>query len=254
VLPECRQLALDTGNATAVAYAVHRLGCGALLSDDLPRAEALFEEALGHYRMLGELNSNVIMAEVELAMVAAFKGDFERAIEICDSVREACEDHGERWAQAYALYTRAVVAWSQDDPALARSLAAECVRINHVFRDLVGTVLGIELLALLTAPHDADEAAVLQGAAGSLWDLVGLPVFGSRYFGAPHHRCEELCRAELGGVGYVRAFSQGSELDLDAAVSRALNGPPVRETARRLQGDGGPVVRADSAGALDQRA
>jgi predicted ATPase len=222
MLHECRQLALDTGIATAVAYAVHRLGCGALLSDDLPRAKALFEEALGHYRTLGELNSNVIMAEVELGMVAAFSGELERGIEICEAVREACEDHGERWALAYALYTRAVIAWWQEDPALARQLAAECVRINHEFRDMVGIVLGIEVLALLTAAHDAEEAAVLQGAAGGIWDMVGLPVFGSRYFAIPHNRCEELCRAELGAVGYARAFARGSALGLDAAVARAL--------------------------------
>lgn len=222
VLHECRQLALDTGNATAVAYAVHRLGCGALLSDDLPRAEALFEEALSHYRLLGELNSNVIMAEVELAMVAAFKGDLRRGIEICDSVREACEDHGERWALAYALYTRAVIAWSQDDPVMARRLSEECVRINHGFRDLVGIVLGIELLALLTASYDAEEAAVLQGAAAGIWELVGLPVFGSRYFAIPHNRCEELARAELGAAAYAGAFARGTALGLDAAVGRAL--------------------------------
>ncbi|MFE2431956.1 ATP-binding protein [Streptomyces sp. NPDC059373] len=248
VLHECRQLALDTGNAAAVAYSVHRLGCGALLSGDLTRAEALFEEALGHYRMLGELNSNVIMAEVELAMAAAFKGELERAVDICESVREVCEDHGERWALAYALYTRAVIAWLQDDPALARQLASECVRINQVFRDLVGVVLGMELLALLTAAYDAEEAAVLQGAAGGIWDLVGLPVFGSHHFGIPHNRCEELCRAALGGVGYAQAFAAGSGLDLDAAVTRVLLGP-VRAAAQRV-----PVRAAPSRLPMDASA
>jgi hypothetical protein len=52
--------------------------------------------------------------------------------------------------------------------------------------------------------------------------MVGLPVFGSRYFAIPHNRCEELCRAELGAVGYARAFARGSALGLDAAVARAL--------------------------------
>ncbi|MFD3451288.1 ATP-binding protein [Streptomyces sp. NPDC058691] len=226
MLHECRAQALETGNAAAVAYAVHRMGCGALLSDDLPRAKALFEEALGHYRTLGELNSNVIMAEVELAMAVAFLGDLEGGIELCERIRETCEDHGERWALAYALYTRAVIAWWQEDPALAAELAAESVRINHAFRDLVGIVLGIELLALLTASHDAQEAAVLQGAAGGIWDAVGLPVFGSRYFGIPHSRCEELSRAELGRAGYERAFAEGGTLDLDSAVARALDGRP----------------------------
>ncbi|MFF3251627.1 ATP-binding protein [Actinacidiphila glaucinigra] len=237
MLYECREQALATGDATAVAYAVHRMGCGALLGGDLPRARALFEEALGHYRTLGELNSNVIMAEVELAMAVAFDGDLEGGIELCDRIREVCEDHGERWALAYALYTRAVIAWWQDDPVLAAELAAECVRINHTFRDMVGIVLGIELLALLRAPGDAREAAVLQGAAGGIWRLVGLPVFGSRHFGIPHQRCEELARAELGRPGYEGAYAEGLVLDLDAAVARALTGlPPTRPGPRRPSG------------------
>ncbi|MDX2702941.1 regulator [Streptomyces sp. PA03-6a] len=244
MLYECREQALATGDATAVAYAVHRMGCGALLSDDLPRARALFEEALGHYRTLGELNSNVIMAEVELAMAVAFEGDLEGGIELCEHIREVCEDHGERWALAYALYTRAVIACWQDDPVLAAELAAECVRINHAFRDLVGIVLGIELLALLRVPGDAREAAVLQGAAGGIWRLVGLPVFGSRHFGIPHQRCEELARAELGRVGYEGAYAEGGVLDLDAAVARALTGlPPTRTGPRPPRG---PVPPADS--------
>ncbi|SNT43401.1 ATP-binding protein [Actinacidiphila glaucinigra] len=243
MLYECREQALATGDATAVAYAVHRMGCGALLGDDLPRARALFEEALGHYRTLGELNSNVIMAEVELAMAVAFDGDLEGGIELCDHIREVCEDHGERWALAYALYTRAVIAWWQDDPVLAAELAAECVRINHTFRDMVGIVLGIELLALLRVPGDAREAAVLQGAAGGIWRLVGLPVFGSRHFGIPHQRCEELARAELGRPGYEGAYAEGLVLDLDAAVARALTGlPPTRPGPRQPRG---PVPPAD---------
>ncbi|MGW3241108.1 ATP-binding protein [Streptomyces sp. NPDC001070] len=243
MLYECREQALATGDATAVAYAVHRMGCGALLSDDLPRARALFEEALGHYRTLGELNSNVIMAEVELAMAVAFEGDLEGGIELCDRIREICEDHGERWALAYAFYTRAVIAWWQDDPVQAAELAAECVRINHTFRDMVGIVLGIELLALLRAPEDAREAAVLQGAAGGIWGVVGLPVFGSRHFGIPHQRCEELARAELGRPGYEGAYAEGSVLDLDAAVARALAGLPPSPPGHRPPR--GPVPPAD---------
>ncbi|MEU1622818.1 regulator [Streptomyces sp. NPDC005722] len=242
MLYECREQALATGDATAVAYAVHRMGCGALLSDDLPRARALFEEALGHYRTLGELNSNVIMAEVELAMAVAFDGDLEGGIELCDHIREVCEDHGERWALAYALYTRAVIAWWQEDPVLAAELAAECVRINHTFRDMVGIVLGIELLAVLRVPGDAREAAVLQGAAGGIWRLVGLPVFGSRHFGIPHQRCEELARAELGRAGYEAAYAEGGALDLDAAVARALAGLPPTRPGRRTPH--GPVPPA----------
>ncbi|TGA84143.1 hypothetical protein [Streptomyces sp. MZ04] len=56
------------------------------------------------YAELGELNSNVMMARIELAMALAFQGDLDAAVGLCAQARATCEAHGERWAKAYALY------------------------------------------------------------------------------------------------------------------------------------------------------
>lgn len=77
-LQECRDEADRIGDATAVAYAVHRRGCLALVTDDLPRAEELLRTALAGYREIGELNSSVLMGQVELAMAVAFQGIWPR--------------------------------------------------------------------------------------------------------------------------------------------------------------------------------
>lgn len=53
-LEECRRQALDTGDDRALAYAVHRQGSAALIGDEPDRAAELFEEALWHYRTIGE--------------------------------------------------------------------------------------------------------------------------------------------------------------------------------------------------------
>ncbi|NEE41416.1 regulator, partial [Streptomyces sp. SID7982] len=159
----------------ALAYAVHRTGCLAIVTDDMERAEELLREALGRYREVGELNSNVLMAQVELAMAVAFLGDLDAAAVICDEVREICEDHGERWALAYALYVLAYAALRRGRPVRARQMLGECLTIGRTFNDLLGTVLALELLALVTAVEgDAGEAAVLQGAAEGIWPSVGL--------------------------------------------------------------------------------
>jgi hypothetical protein len=61
--------------------------------------------------------------------------------------------------------------------------------------DLLGSVPAVELVALVTAAEgDAAEAAVLQGAAGRMWSSVGLPLFGSASFNAPHELCEATAR------------------------------------------------------------
>ncbi|WP_328784031.1 regulator [Streptomyces canus] len=230
-LQECREEAERSASWTAVAYAEHRTGCLALVSDDMPRAERLLRSSLERYQEIGELNSNVLMAQVELAMVRAFLGDLPDAVRLCEDVRQVCEDHGERWARSYALYVLAYAAWSEGDAARARELLTDCLACAHAFRDLLGSVLSIELLALVTVIEgDPAEAAVLQGAAAALWPSVGLPLFGSAYYNAPHELCETTARERLGGERYEECVRQGRALGRDAAVSRALG------RARPLEG------------------
>lgn len=260
-LQECREEAERSGDASAVAYAVHRTGCLAIVTDDLVRAEELLADALVRYREIGELNSNVLMAQVELAMAVAFRGDLDGAAVICDEVREICEDHGERWALAYALFVLAYAALRRGQAGRARQMLGTCLSIGHTFHDLLGTVLSLELLALVTAVEgDYAEAAVLQGAAERIWPSVGLPLFGSAHFGRPRAECEERARRELGDARYEAKRRAGARLDLNAAVARALAGgageePEVpaqpgavvpgetrRPAASRITGRGGPEL------------
>ncbi|MER5889053.1 AAA family ATPase [Streptomyces sp. NPDC001941] len=234
-LHECREGAARTGNPVAAAYSTHRLGCLALLSDDMPRAEELLRRALGQYAELGELNSNVLMGRVELAMALAFQGDLAAAVEVCEEVRAVCAERGELWTRAYALYVLAYAAWTRGEHGRARELLAECIAIDHAFHDLVGLVLAVELLALVTACEgDPAEAAVLQGAAAPVWESVGVQLFGSGYFGAPRAVCERTAGEALGAEGYARCRAKGAELGLDALVERALarrEEPPVARGA-----------------------
>ncbi|MFB7849358.1 tetratricopeptide repeat protein [Streptomyces sp. NPDC056053] len=256
-LQECRDEAERAGDPTALAYAVHRMGGLALVTDDLARARRLLDDALGRYRELGELNSNVLMARIELATVIGFQGDLDTAAEICQEVREICEDHGEQWALSYALYALAFAALQRGRPDRARELLGKCLAIGRAFHDLLGSVLALELLALVTAVQgDAAEAAVLQGAADRIWPSVGLPLFGSAHYGQPRFRCEQLARRELGDGPYEAALRTGGLLDLDAVVARALADGPMdrarrseprtnpgkrrRPTASRTSGRGGP--------------
>ena len=254
VLQECRREARATGNETAEAYAVHRLGCLALVSDDMARAERFIGDALLRYRGIGELNSNVLMGQVELAMAVAFQGQLDHAVRLAEDVREICRDHGERWALAYALYVLAYAAWKSGEPERSRRLAEESLAIGHAFHDLVGSVLALEMLALVTEDEGApQEAAVLQGAAGRLWQSVGLRLFGSRHFNAPHTVCEKRLRTALGEGPYTAALTEGGRLGFDEAVDRALNRP--RPHGRRPGGaGGGPAARTQRPAASGETA
>ncbi|MFJ2772560.1 ATP-binding protein [Streptomyces sp. NPDC087300] len=252
-LHECRDQAEHTGSAVAIAYAEHRIGCLALVCDDIARAQSLLRSALDRYHEIGELNSNVLMGQVELGMALAFGGELAAAVELCEDVRQVCEDHGESWALAYALYVLGYAAWTRGEARTARELLARSLDLDHRFHDLLGAVLSLELLALFTAAEgDPAEAAVLQGAAAGIWPSVGLPLFGSAHFGGPHAACEERAREALGDERYEECLRTGAELGLDAAVARALRADdgsgtdPRNERTRRLprqEGRGGDGLK-----------
>ncbi|WP_461036869.1 ATP-binding protein, partial [Streptomyces mayteni] len=234
VLHECREGAERTGNTRAAAYSVHLTGCLAMVGDEMQRAEKLLREALARYEEIGELNSNVLMGRCELAMVVAFQGDLAGALAIYEDVRQACEDHGEQWARAYALYGLGYAAWHRADTTTARELVEQSLRTSYTFQDMVNTVLAIELLAGITVTEgDPVEAAVLQGAAARLWRSVGMPLFGSEYFNSAHTVCERQVRERLSPARYQQCLREGGLIDAAAAASRGLGvvgtagGPPA---------------------------
>ncbi|MFH8222555.1 ATP-binding protein [Streptomyces sp. NPDC018057] len=238
-LQECRRVAESAASATALAYAEHRAGCLALVTDDMERAERLLRSALERYREIGELNSTVLMGQVELAMTRAFQGDLADAVRLCEEVRRVCDDRGERWSRAYALYVLAYAAWHEGDLGYARDLLVDCLTDTHGFHDLLGSVLAVELLALVTVSEgDAAEAAVLQGAAGGMWASVGLRLFGSVHYNAPHELCEARARERLGDARYEARVREGAGLGREAAVARAL-GRAGRRPLRALPGPRG---------------
>lgn len=191
------------------------------------------------------------MGQVELAMTRAFQGDLAQAVTLCEDVRQVCEDHGERWARTYAVYVLAYAAWREDDPASARELLTDSLSGAHAFHDLLGSVLTIELLALVTATEgDPAEAALLQGAAAAMWPSVGLPLFGSAYYNGPHEQCEAMAREQLGDGRYEECVRQGARLGRDATVVRAL-GRCRERSLDAMPAPRGPVRHATATLALN---
>ncbi|MEU0883232.1 LuxR C-terminal-related transcriptional regulator [Lentzea sp. NPDC005914] len=223
MLEECRQYAKSVGDGPALAYATHRLACTYLVGDDLDQADGLFEEAVRLYGKLGTVNSHTMLADIELAISATFQHDFAAAERLCMRAKTVGEEHGELWAQAYAIYVLALCAWVSGDLARADQLGRECLRIKRSFHDLLGIVLAIEVLAWIAASQgNVVRAATLLGATTEIWQSVGYPMFGSRYFGAPHGECESKTIAALGEQEFRAVFRKGMDLELDDAISFAI--------------------------------
>ncbi|WP_434448688.1 ATP-binding protein [Lentzea sp. E54] len=232
MLEECRRYAVESGDGTALAYSTHRLACTHLVGDDLDLADSLFAEAIRLYRGQGTVNSHTMLAGIELAISATFQHDFAAAERLCVEAKAVGEEHGELWAQAYAIYVLALCAWVSGDLVRADRLGRECLRIKRTFHDLLGIVLAIEVLAWIAASQgDAERAATLLGATNEIWQSVGYPMFGSRYFGAPHGECESASIRALGDQRFRAAFRKGMDLELEDAIAFAIGEEQVRDPA-----------------------
>ncbi|MFS8100254.1 LuxR C-terminal-related transcriptional regulator [Lentzea alba] len=244
MLEECRQYARSSGDGPALAYATHRLACTYLVGDDLDQADGLFQEAMVLYRSQGTVNSHTMLAGIELAISATFKHDFAAAERLCVEAKAVGEEHGELWAHAYAIYVLALCAWVSGDLARADQLGRECLRIKRTFHDLLGIVLAIEVLAWISASQgDAARAATLLGATSEIWQSVGYPMFGSRYFGTPHGECEEAAITALGEQEFRAVFRKGMDLELEDAISFAIGDELVEQPAPVV--DATPLTRRE---------
>ncbi|HEX7302039.1 BTAD domain-containing putative transcriptional regulator [Lentzea sp.] len=222
LLQACRAEALLLDDEDADVYATYVQGAAAVFEDDLPLAASLLAEADRRHAALGHLDSNVIMARVALAMTVAFGGDYERATAICAEARALCEENGELWARAYALYVLAFVAVGRGDFAEARELATSSLRIKESFDDLLGIAVSVEVLALIAvATGSATHAALLLGGADRVWRSVGLPLFGSANFAASHDQCVTSCRQALGDEAFDEHFARGAAMTVAAVVAAA---------------------------------
>jgi predicted ATPase len=220
MLDECRA---QSDDLVALAYSTYVRGATAIFNDDLVAASALFAEANHLLTGLGQLDSNVIMTKVGLAMTVAFTGDLSTTVTLAQEAHAVAEQHGEQWALAYAHYVLGFAACLQGAFSQAVAHAKRCLAIKQTFNDLLGIALSVELLALLAATSgDADRAARLLGAVAAIWPRVGVPLFGSQNFAAPHEQCEQLARQGLGDRGYELAFTAGSRLSIDEAVALGL--------------------------------
>lgn len=224
MLEECRSCATDVNDRVALAYATHQLGSSALACDEVESAETLFEEAQARYLRLGEMNSNVLMAWVGLGVAAVCRGNFDRAVAMCQEACAIGEEHGELWAHAYAIWTLALVALNSGEVDEATARASECLRVKRTFNDLLGIAMAIEVLAWCAAAQGRpDRAGTLLGAAARIGRSVGLPLFGSRHFGAPHKDCEAAIRRALGDGGFDATFGRGTAYTVDEAIAYALD-------------------------------
>jgi predicted ATPase/DNA-binding SARP family transcriptional activator len=223
LLQQCQTLARHLGDDTALACATHMLGAATLFRDNPAYAAELLEEALARYRDRDEVNSMVVMAQLQLSIANTFQGNTDKATALSQTARAICATHGEQWTLSYALYTLAFAEWASGEAELATEHAEECLRIKRIFHDILGIGMAVDLLAwIATDQGESERAAVLLGAAQTTWHAVGVPWFGSQNWRTPHEESQAWARHILGDQTFEAAFRRGTELTLNQTITLAL--------------------------------
>jgi DNA-binding CsgD family transcriptional regulator len=177
---------------------------------------------------------------------AGYSGDTAQARETAQRAIALSDEHGERWARAYALWATGIVRWRERDLTGAAVSAREALSATREFDDGICAALAIELLAWVSAGRrEFGVAARLFGAARSVWREFGtaMSAFG------PHMHADSLnaeteTEAALGPGRFGVLAGEGAGLNVDGAIGFALE-PAHRPRAPDGRGEGSPLSRRE---------
>jgi DNA-binding NarL/FixJ family response regulator len=172
-----------------------------------------------------DLQPHVLFA---LAVAAGLAGDLETASAARDEALVAIEERGDGFHRIQALSAGGLIAWVQGDFSQAYALQTQCLGLRRAWEsdDLYSTAQCLEMLAWTTADQrDHQRAAVLLGAAESLWADLGTSVTAFGHYLGHHRACERRIRAALGDAAFTDAFRKGRAMTCQEALAHALDEP-----------------------------
>lgn len=197
----------------------------ALIREDFARAVELCEEVVSRQRGNGELRwFSTALLVAGLACSACEKT--ESAVDYWRELLTLCEEHGETWRRAYALWGLGFEAWSRGDLRKAEALERKSLALQQRFHDQYCAGLCLETLGWIAYSHGRTEDAVLLcGAAQRMRNEFEGPLFP--LFVEHHDQCIDQARRSLGEAAYTRLFKQGSGLALEQIATNVLGHRPV---------------------------
>ena len=244
-LEDCAELARRLDDPVLAAHAAHWTALAALFRGEVAVSVASFELAVAGLERSGD-RSALLTALFQQPVALAYSGDTARARETAQRAIALSDEHGERWARAYALWATGIVRWRERDLMGAEVSAREALSATREFDDGICAALAIELLAWVSAGRrEFDVAARLFGAARSVWREFGtaMSAFG------PHMHADSLnaeteTEAALGPGRFGVLAGEGAGLNVDGAIGFALE-PAPRPRPPDGRGEGSPLSRRE---------
>ncbi|GAA0540714.1 non-specific serine/threonine protein kinase [Saccharopolyspora erythraea NRRL 2338] len=223
LLEESRCLAGRLGAETGLSHAIQFLGDTQMWDGNLAAAGPLLDDALRRHRASRRWTAPGLITFALQASTAGLRGDVDRAMAFLRECRAVCEPLGERWALSWTEWNTGVVWWAAGEPDEAAEHVSSALRKKQQLNDLVGIACCVEVLTWVAAAKgDARRAAVLFGALGKRWDLIGSPLFGSETLCSWREPAKARVREQLRGAVFDSARQEGERMDQERTVAYAL--------------------------------
>jgi tetratricopeptide (TPR) repeat protein len=220
---ELHQQALDlarqTGNRAAEAFALNNLGVQAVDRLDFPVASALWEKA---EELAASIDEPLIVAMVKhnLGESLTRQADFGRAAASYREALDVFRARGNIWYVAGTLRGLALTALRQGDHGYAREALRESMALATQLGENLWIAEDLETLsALAQAGDDPVRATVLLSMGDHVRSRIGIPV-------EPLERQEwehlvNSLRAQLGDDAFAGAWAEGQQLSVAQAIDLA---------------------------------
>jgi predicted ATPase/DNA-binding NarL/FixJ family response regulator len=255
LLEEGSSLARQLNDPATRALAAWVAGHVCLSAGDVPQAVAHLEDGLAALPPAAVHARQHAILLVWMAGAACLADDEERVLACQRELAALTEPGGEDIQDTYgahAVWALGMVAWRRGDLDRATELQLRCLRLREGPGDRMGQVHCVEALAWIAASaRQYDRAAVLLGAAASLWRSMATTLDGYGHLVGFEQDCERQARQALGETAFRTAYHRGLELPAEDAIAYALKQPPRTESkqlpeqpsARAAPGDAALTAR-----------
>ncbi|SEK47339.1 ATP-binding protein [Rhodococcus maanshanensis] len=218
---EALRLAEDLGDPAVRGVVMHAAGYLAAFAGDVPRAVACLEEALEVFRTQGN-PIRQISTLLGLAVAYGLLDDPARAIEYQEHALAISGASGEFVYRAYAVCALGLALW-KTDPRRADELLERGLQLARQTDDMLATAMCVEAKAWIAIATDrARRAALLLGAARTMWQRVGSPGAVVPKLESYHEECERRTRRALGESAFESAFRDGARWTAQETIAFAL--------------------------------
>lgn len=225
MLEEARLLTQQLGDEVRLAQVLQVIGLAQLFGNAPLRSMEALDHSLALFRSHPDwpLDSHLPLTLFKLGFTRCLSGDIDGSLAVLEECQAVCVAHDERWCLSWALWGISLCAWFRGEFPKAVAPLRQCLRIKHLFKDVIGILLAVELLAWTYAGRgEVTRAAVLLGASRKLWKPLGPFLYGNSAYLGLHEHCVQQIRHSLGAEALADLEKRGMNLSLDQSVAYAL--------------------------------